>query len=206
MNEEKELRRIAIFCGSSLGADPVFAQQAYCLGQTIARRGSGIVYGGAHVGLMGEVARGVLDEEGEVIGVIPEFLQKKELAHNGITQNYIVSTMHERKAKMEELCDGVIALPGGYGTMDELFEILTWAQLSLHKKPIGLLNVEGFYDPLIEMSEKMIEKKFVKPEYRKLWIIDDNIERLLDRMNVFEPLKNDKWFVTSINALENKTL
>ena len=199
MKEEKTMTRIAVFCGSSLGSDPIFAQQAYNLGKAIANRGCGIVYGGAYVGLMGEVARGVLDEEQEVIGVIPEFLQKKELAHNGLTHNYVVSTMHERKAKMAELSDAVIALPGGYGTLEELFEMLTWAQLALHKKPIGLLNTEGFYDALVAMSEKMIEKQFVKPEYRTLWIVDDNIERLLDRMAAYEPLKNDKWFVAPAN-------
>lgn len=190
------MKNIAVFCGSSSGSDAIFAKNAILLGESIAKRGYGIVYGGAHVGLMGAIANGALSQGGEVIGIIPNFLKQKELEHNHLTQMYIVETMHERKAMMCDLSDGVIALPGGYGTMDELFEMLTWAQLSLHKKPIGILNIDGFYDPLIALSEKMIEKKFVKEEYRSLWIVEDDIETLLDRMSVYEAPLNDKWFVT----------
>lgn len=190
------MKYIAVYCGSSNGSDPIFAEQAYKIGQSIAMRDYGIIYGGARVGLMGAVAQGVLSQGGEVIGVIPEFLQKKELALNGITQNYVVSTMHERKAKMSELSDAIIALPGGYGTMEELFEMLTWAQLALHKKPIGLLNTRGFYDPLIALSESMIDKQFVKEEYRSLMIVEENIEKLIDGLEAYVPLKNDKWFET----------
>lgn len=190
------MKYIAVYCGSSNGSDPIFAEQAYKIGQSIALRGYGIIYGGARVGLMGAVAKGVLSQEGEVIGVIPEFLQKKELALNGITQNYVVSTMHERKAKMSELSDAIIALPGGYGTMEELFEMLTWAQLALHKKPIGLLNTNGFYDPLIALSESMINKQFVKEEYRNLMVVEEDIEKLIDGLEAYVPLKNDKWFET----------
>lgn len=190
------MKYIAVYCGSSNGSDPIFAEQAYKIGQSIAMRGYGIIYGGARVGLMGAVAQGVLSQRGEVIGVIPEFLQKKELALNGITQNYVVSTMHERKAKMSELSDAIIALPGGYGTMEELFEMLTWAQLALHKKPIGLLNTKGFYNPLIALSESMIDKQFVKEEYRGLMVVEEDIEKLIDGLEAYVPLKNDKWFET----------
>ena len=190
------MKYISVFCGSSLGAEEIFVEQATILGRTIARKGYGIVYGGAHVGLMGAVANGALSEKGEVIGVIPRFLQRKELEHKSLTRIYIVDTMHERKAMMNELCDAVIALPGGYGTMEELFEMLTWGQLSLHKKPIALLNVDGFYDPLVAFSEKMIEKGFLKEEYRDLLIVDDDIEKLLSRMESYVPPKNEKWFET----------
>lgn len=191
-----KMKNIAVFCGSSSGSEPVFSEKATLLGQAIAQRGYGIVYGGAHVGLMGAVADGALQAGGEVTGIIPEFLKKKELDHNHLTQIHIVETMHERKALMCEMSDGIIALPGGYGTMDELFEMLTWAQLSLHKKPIGILNINGFYDPLVTLSERMIEKQFVKKEYRNLWIIEDNIEVLLNKMSVYVAPVNDKWFVT----------
>lgn len=190
------MKYISIFCGSSSGAEEIFTEQASILGKTIAHKGYGIVYGGACVGLMGAVANGALSEGGEVIGVIPEFLQRKELGHKALSKMYVVGTMHERKAKMSDLCDAVIALPGGYGTMEELFEMLTWGQLSLHKKPIALLNVDGFYDPLVALSEKMIEKGFLKEEYRDLLIVDDTIEKLLLKMENYVPPKNEKWFET----------
>lgn len=191
------MKYIAVFCGSSNGSEAIFSEKASLLGQTIANRGYGVVYGGAHVGLMGAVAEGALTQGGNVIGVIPQFLQKKELAHKGLTENYIVETMHERKAKMNDLSDAVIALPGGFGTMEELFEMLTWGQLSLHKKPIGLLNVDGFYDALVEMTEKMIEKQFLKPEYRDMLIIDSDIDLLLNKMEAYVAPVNDKWFITN---------
>ncbi len=183
-----------MFCGSSSGNSPEFVKQATLLGEKIAQKGLGVVYGGAHVGLMGAVADGVLSGGGKVIGVIPEFLKKKELEHKNISEIHVVETMHERKALMNKLSDAVIALPGGYGTLEELYEMLTWSQLALHKKPIGILNVDGYYDPLIEMSEKMIENGFLKDEYRKILIVEKNIENLLDKMNKYVPLKNDKWF------------
>lgn len=188
------MKYISVFCGSASGTDNVFMEQATLLGRTIARRGYGIVYGGAHVGLMGAVANAALEEGGEVIGVIPEFLKKKELQHQRLTQIHVVETMHERKALMNKLCDGVIALPGGYGTLEELFEMLTWAQLAIHKKPVGLLNIEGYYEPLIAMSHKMIEKGFLKDEYSNLLLVDRDAEGLLNKMEVFVPLLNDKWF------------
>jgi uncharacterized protein (TIGR00730 family) len=188
------MKYISVFCGSSSGNESVFVEQAILLGKIIARRGYGVIYGGAHVGLMGAVANGALVENGEVIGVIPEFLKQKELAHKNITKMHIVETMHERKALMNELSDAVIALPGGYGTMEELFEMLTWAQLALHKKPVGLLNTGGYYDPLVAMSGKMIEKGFLKDDYRDIMIVESNVDTLLDKMELFVPLKNDKWF------------
>lgn len=190
------MKYISVFCGSSSGAEEIFTEKATVLGKAIARKGYGVVYGGAHVGLMGAVANGALSEKGEVIGVLPRFLQKKELEHKSLSKMYIVDTMHERKAMMNELCDAVIALPGGYGTMEELFEMLTWGQLALHKKPIALLNVEGFYDPLVALSEKMIEKGFLKEEYRDLLIVDEDIEKLLLKMENYVPPKNEKWFET----------
>lgn len=188
------MKYISVFCGSSSGNEAVFIEQAALLGKTIARRKYGIVYGGGNVGLMGAVADGALSESGEVIGVIPEFLKQKELAHLRITRCHVVNTMHERKAMMNDLSDAIIALPGGYGTLEELFEMLTWAQLAIHKKPIGLLNIDGYYDPLVAMSEKMIEKGFLKEEYRNLMIVESDIETLLNKMEAFVPLLNDKWF------------
>lgn len=190
------MKYISVFCGSSSGVEKIYMEQAALLGKTIARRGYGIVYGGAHVGLMGAVADGALSQDGEVIGVIPRFLQEKELEHKRLSGIYLVDTMHERKAMMNDLCDAVIALPGGYGTLDELFEMLTWGQLALHKKPIALYNIDGYYDPLIAMSEKMIEKGFLKEEYRDLLIVATDIGELLDKMEIYTPIKNEKWFET----------
>ncbi|MBD8390127.1 TIGR00730 family Rossman fold protein [Dysgonomonas sp. BGC7] len=190
------MKNISIFCGSSSGNEGVFVDQAAQLGHEIAERGYGLVYGGARVGLMGAVAGGALSNGGKVIGVIPDFLKKKELELKDVSEMHVVDTMHERKALMNELSDGVIALPGGYGTLEELFEMLTWAQLALHKKPVGLLNVEGYYDALIEMSSKMIDKGFLKEEYRELLIVDDDIDLLLNKMEDYIPPANDKWFET----------
>ncbi|MDR1882715.1 MAG: TIGR00730 family Rossman fold protein [Prevotella sp.] len=188
------MKYISVFCGSSSGNESIFATQAALLGKMIARRGYGIVYGGAHVGLMGAVADGALEENGGVIGVIPGFLKQKELGHRKITKLHVVETMHERKALMNELSDAVIALPGGYGTMEELFEMLAWAQLALHRKPIGLLNTEGYYDPLTGMLEKMMEKGFLKDEHKGLLIVESDVEILLNKIELLAPLKNDKGF------------
>ena len=147
------MKRISVFCGSSFGTDKVFEEHAYLLGKTLAAKNIGVVYGGANVGLMGAVANGALQNGGEVIGVLPHFLQTKEIAHTSLTELILVETMHERKTKMDGLCDGVIALPGGFGTLEEFFEMLTWAQLGLHKKPIAILNVNGFYNALLEMMQ-----------------------------------------------------
>lgn len=191
------MKNIAIYCGSSSGNEKIFIESAYSLGKILAKKGYSIIYGGACVGLMGAVADGALSQQGKVIGVIPKFLKEKELEHKGLSEIHIVETMHERKDLMNELSDGAIALPGGFGTMDELFEMLTWAQLSLHKKAISILNIDGYYNALIELCEKMIEKGFLKKEYREMLIIDSDIDRLLNKMETYYPPINDKWFITN---------
>jgi uncharacterized protein (TIGR00730 family) len=187
------MKRITVFCGSSSGTDPVYASQAFRLGEILARHKIELVYGGAKVGLMGAVADGVLKRNGKVIGVLPNFLKHKEIAHEGLTELILVETMHERKTKMSELCDGVIALPGGFGTLEELFEILTWAQLGLHKKPVGLLNVAGFYDPLIQMIQTMVDKGLLKGINQKMLLVSSNIDDLLDQMQKYVPPSVGKW-------------
>lgn len=188
------MKYVTVFCGSAEGKEKIYSEQAFELGKALVRHNYGLVYGGANVGLMGAVADGVLDAGGDVIGVLPRFLERKELAHLGVKKNYLVDTMHERKAKMAELCDAVIALPGGFGTMDELFEMLTWGQLALHRKPIGLLNTCNYYDPLMSFVERMIESKFVKAEYRDMMLIDSEIEQLIRKMEHYVAPKNEKWF------------
>lgn len=190
------MKNIAVFCGSNMGTDPMFKQIAYELGAKLAQANLGLVYGGAKVGLMGAVANGTLDNEGKVVGILPKFLKEKELEHKSLNEFILVDTMHERKAKMYDLSDGVITLPGGFGTLDETFEFLTWAQLTLHKKPTGLLNVNGYFDKLLDFIDVSINCGFVKPEYRSLFIVEDTIDALLDRMKNYVPPLNDKWFVT----------
>lgn len=187
------MKRIAVFCGSSLGKNEVYREQAYLLGQTFAQMGIELVYGGANVGLMKYVADGTLEYGGKAIGIIPGFLEKKEIAHTGLTELLVVKTMHERKSKMSELCDGVIALPGSYGTMEEFFEMITWGQLRLHQKPVAILNINGFYGPLIKQIEIMATEGFLKESSRNLLIVDDNIPGLLDKMKQYQPPAFDKW-------------
>lgn len=193
-----KLDKIAVYCASSIGYDPIYMEGAKRLGQVIGSQGKSLVYGGAHVGLMGAVADGVLSEGGKAYGVIPEFLKVKELEHSGLTECFVVGTMHERKAKMAELADAIIALPGGFGTMEELFEMITWSQLKLHEKPIGLLNINGFYNPLMTFVDRMIDSGFVKDEYRSLLLVEEDANRLLGRMEEFVPLANEKWFEPAI--------
>ena len=187
------MKRIVVFCGSSAGHDPVYMEQALLLGAALAQKKLTLVYGGAKVGLMGAVADGTLNAGGQVIGVLPHFLQQKELAHEGLTELILVDTMHERKTKMNELCDGVIALPGGFGTMEELFEMLTWGQLGLHKKPVGLLNVNGFYDALVELSKTMTSNGFLTAENRDMLLCSHDISDLLQQMEQYQPPANSKW-------------
>ncbi|GAB6012899.1 LOG family protein [Viscerimonas tarda] len=189
------MRRISVFCGSNSGNNLLFKEQAYKLGEELADRNIELVYGGAKVGLMGAVADGVLSNGGKAIGVLPRFFMEKDLEHNSLTELIFVDTMHERKAKMSELCDGIIALPGGFGTMEELFEMLTWAQLSLHKKPIALLNIDGYYDSLLLFMKNMIEKGFLKDEYRKMLLVSDKVSAILRQMEVYSAPVGDKWFV-----------
>jgi uncharacterized protein (TIGR00730 family) len=176
------MKRIAVFCGSSSGKDPIYALHATQLGRTLAERNIGLVYGGALVGLMGLVADAALETGGEVTGVIPEFLGSKEIAHEGLSKLIVVGTMHERKQRMYELSDGFIALPGGFGTMDELLEMCTWSQLGLHQKPIGLLNTNGYYDHLIRLTEHMVKEGFLKDVNRKMILVSGEIKDLLERM------------------------
>jgi uncharacterized protein (TIGR00730 family) len=187
------MKSITVFCGSSPGNESNFKTQATLLGKTLAKRNVRLVYGGARIGLMGAVADGVLNESGKVIGVLPHFLRSKEIAHEGLTELILVESMHERKTRMNELCDGVIALPGGFGTLEELFEMLTWAQLGLHQKPIGILNIDGFYDSLITLIHSMVEKGFLKAMNRDMLLVSDNANDLLDKMNNYVAPVVGKW-------------
>ncbi len=187
------MKSITVFCGSSAGTDKVFMVQAFDLGCVLATNNIQLVYGGAKIGLMGAVADGALSLNGKVIGVLPNFLRSKEIAHDKLSELIIVDSMHQRKAKMNELCDGFIAMPGGFGTMEELFEVLTWAQLGLHKKPIGLLNTNGFYNSLIAMIQEMLDKGFLKAINQEMLIVSDSIEDLLLKMNEYEAPEVGKW-------------
>lgn len=188
-----KLNTICVFCGSSPGNDPQITEAAEKLGVIFAERNITLVYGAAKIGVMGAIAKSVLDKNGKVIGIIPNFLKRKEVVHLGLTELISTENMHERKLKMHETSDGFIALPGGMGTLEELFEIITWLQLGLHEKPIGLLNVNGFYDELIVMLKKMVDKRFLSPENFKLLLVDTEIESLLKKMEDFKPVKQGKW-------------
>ncbi len=187
------MKRVSVFCGSSLGTDEIFQKHAYLLGEALATQKIGLVYGGANIGLMGAVSDGALFKGGEVIGVLPNFLQAKEIAHKNLTQLILVDSMHQRKTTMNELCDGVIALPGGFGTLEEFFEMLTWAQLGLHKKPIALLNIDGFFDSLKNFIQTMVDKGFVKKQNRDMILISDNINDLLNQMKTYVAPSVEKW-------------
>lgn len=187
------LRSICVFCGSSPGNDEKVIAKAKRLGETLAHNKIALVYGAAKIGVMGAVAEGVLRNNGEVIGVIPEFLKLKEVVHLDLTQLISTDTMHERKLKMHELSDGFITLPGGFGTLEELFEIITWAQLGLHQKPIGLLNINGFYNNLIGMLQTMVDAALLKKENMDLLIVDEDIDTLLAKMREFVPKTTPKW-------------
>lgn len=187
------MKRVTVFCGSSFGTDDIYKTQATLLGEKLAEQNIGLVYGGANVGLMGAVADGVLNNAGEAIGVLPNFLKSKEIAHNNLSELILVETMHERKTKMNDLCDGVIALPGGFGTLEELFEMLTWAQLGLHKKPIAILNIDGFYDSLITFIQTTVDKGFLKEANQQMLIVSDNIPELLEKMKNYVAPAVGKW-------------
>ena len=191
--------RYTVFCGSSAGNKEEYVKQATALGEALAQNQIGVVYGGAKVGLMGAIANGALANGGEVIGVLPRFLADVELGHTGLSELLFVETMHERKAKMDELSDGIIALPGGYGTLEEFFEVLTWGQLGLHKKSIALFNVDGFYNPLLDMITTMVDQGFLKEENKNMVIVSDDIEDLLHQMAVYEAPKVGKWLAKKEN-------
>lgn len=187
------MKRITVFCGSSSGTEEIYTSQATLLGETFAKRNIELVYGGAKVGLMGAVADGVLNAGGKAIGVLPNFMRSKEIAHPKLTELILVDTMHERKTKMNDLCDGVIALPGGFGTLDELFEMLTWGQLGLHKKPIVILNIDGYFDALIVFVQTMTDKGLLKEVNQQMLLVSDSIENLLEKMENYVPPTVGKW-------------
>jgi len=181
------MKRLAIYCGSATPADPTYIESAREIGRTLAERGIGVVYGGGRTGLMGAIADSALEAGGEVIGVIPQALVDAEVAHRGLTELHVVDGMHTRKAKFTDLADGFVTIPGGTGTMDELWEALSWAQLGYHTDPVGLLNTAGYYDHLIAFWEKMGEVGFLRPQHRDLLIVADTLEMLLDRMGAHVP-------------------
>jgi uncharacterized protein (TIGR00730 family) len=176
------MESIAVFCASGIGNNPIYRDVAYEFGKYLAKKGKRLVYGGSQLGLMGAVADGVLDGGGKAIGVLPRFMSNKEIAHLNLSELIMVDSMHERKLKMHELSDAVVTLPGGFGTFEELFEMLTWAQLGLHNKPIGILNVEGYYDHLMEMINHMLSEGLLKSENESLLITSSNQEELIEMM------------------------
>jgi uncharacterized protein (TIGR00730 family) len=187
------MKNVCVYCGSNAGAKPIYTERAIALGTQLAKRGLGLVYGGGNVGLMGVVADAVLAAGGEVIGVIPEQLVNWEVAHKGVTKLEVVGSMHERKARMFDLSDGFIAMPGGFGTLDEMFEMLTWRQLGIGDKPCTFLDVDGFYEPLIAMLDRMVTERFLHPDQREdLWHGDD-IDAMLTWMEAYQPAAASKW-------------
>lgn len=191
--ELNQLNSIAVFCASSDGNDAKIIEAATELGEILAKRNIKLIYGGSKLGLMGRVAEGALENGGDVTGVIPDFLKTKEVVHNSLPELITTEDMHERKLKMHDLSDGFIALPGGFGTFEELFEIITWGQLGLHRKPIGLLNVSGYYDDLIEMLKNMVREGLLKKDNFELLLIAENTEELLEKMHNFKPMPVPKW-------------
>ncbi len=188
-----KIENLAVFCASSDGNDEHIYQTAFEVGKKMAEKNIGLVYGGSKLGLMGQVARGVMENGGKTTGVIPDFLKTKEVVHSGLDKLITTTDMHERKLTMNELSDSFIALPGGFGTFEELFEIVTWAQLGLHRKPIGLLNINGFYDDLVHMLNKMCEKDLLKKENLEILLVAENFDELLSKMMSYEPKPVPKW-------------
>lgn len=189
----RSFRRLCVYCGSNRGALPEFTAAAITLGKTLATRGIGVVYGGGHVGLMGVLADAALAAGGEVIGVIPAALEAKELGHSRLTELHVVASMHERKQMMADLSDGFIAMPGGIGTLEELFETFTWLQLGFHHKPVALLNVGGFYDALVGFVRQFTRDGFLKPEHEACLLVEREANALLEKMEAFEPPQLGKW-------------
>lgn len=187
------MKSLCVFCGSNHGAAPAFAAAARELGAALAARRIELVYGGSHVGLMGVVADAVLGNGGRVTGVLPRFMADRELAHTGLTKLHLVDTMHERKRLMAELAEGFVALPGGFGTFEEIFEAITWSQLHLHKFPCALLNVDGYYDSLVEFLRGAAAKGFVRPEQLDALIVAKDAKELFARLETFKPEESEKW-------------
>jgi uncharacterized protein (TIGR00730 family) len=193
MTSARRFDAICVYCGSNAGARPVYADAARRVGELLAGRGIRLVYGGGRVGLMGIVADAALAVGGEVIGIIPRSLDRREVAHRGVSELRIVESMHERKAMMNDLSDGFIALPGGFGTLEELFEMLTWSQLGIHRKPVGLLDVDGYYAPLTRLLDHAVSERFLHSDHRNLLLADVDPAMLLDRMGSFAPPITQKW-------------
>jgi len=187
------MKNILVYCGANIGTNVMYREAATELGKTLATKQINLIYGGGSVGLMGVVADAVMANGGHVVGVIPHFLDQLEVGHKSLPELHKVESMHERKALMEKLCDGIITLPGGYGSIDELFEILTWAQLGLHKKPIAILNVNGFYDFLLKQLDVMVQEGFLRQETRNFLLVSDNVDELLIKMSEFQPTYIPKW-------------
>lgn len=187
------MQRICVFCGSAAGVAPAYAESARQFGRALAGRGLGLVFGGGHVGLMGTVADAALAAGAEVIGVLPKALQAREVGHQGLTQLHVVADMHERKAMMAELSDGFVALPGGLGTLEELFEVWTWAMLGFHRKPVCLLDVDGYWGPLLAMVERMVEEGFVIAAHRRMLVVDDSVEGMLDQIAEYQAPQVPRW-------------
>lgn len=187
------LASLAVFCGSSAGAQPEYRAAARALGANLAARGIGVVYGGASIGLMGAVADAALEAGGEVVGVLPRHLAAKEISHAGLTRLELVDTMHERKARMAELADAFVAMPGGLGTYEELFEIWTWGQLGLHRKPLGLLDVAGYYAPLVRLVDGMVEQGFVRAAHRAMLQVAQDADGLVEQLLRYQPREERKW-------------
>jgi uncharacterized protein (TIGR00730 family) len=187
------VRRLCVFSGSSPGGHPDYAQAAAGLGATLAARGIGLVYGGASVGLMGTIADAVLDAGGDVVGVIPQALVDREIAHPGVSDLHVVGSMHERKARMADLSDGFIALPGGMGTLEELFEVYTWTQLGLHAKPLGLLDVRGYYAQLAAFLDHAVAERFVTVEHREMLVVEQRADAMIEAFRRWRPPLRAKW-------------
>ncbi|MCB7479658.1 TIGR00730 family Rossman fold protein [Christiangramia sediminis] len=187
------IHNLAVFCASSDGNDKLIFDTAYVVGKRMAEENIRLVYGGSKLGLMGQVAKGLMDHGGKATGVIPDFLKTKEVVHTGLDKLITTQDMHERKLNMNELSDAFISLPGGFGTFEELFEIVTWAQLGLHRKPIGLLNINGFYDDLINMLNKMTSKGLLKKDNLEILLVSDDFDELLGKMRNFKPKPVPKW-------------
>jgi uncharacterized protein (TIGR00730 family) len=188
-----QLSAVAVYCGSNSGNDPAYAEAAASLGRTLAKRGIRLVYGGGQVGLMGVVADAVMESGGEVYGVITEALVAREVSHRGLARLQVVGTMHERKAAMADAADAFVMLPGGFGTLDEFFEVLTWTQLGIHAKPCGVLDVAGFFAPLRALVDGAVAAGFVHPAHRDMIVADDDPVRLLDRLAAWSPVTVSKW-------------
>ena len=187
------ISRLCVFCGSNFGARPVYAQAARALAAALAERGIALVFGGSSVGLMGALADAMLAAGGDAIGIIPQRLVDKEVAHRGLTEQHVVGSMHERKAMMADLSDGFVALPGGIGTLEELFEVWTWGQLGYHRKPFGLLDAGGYYDALGAFLDQSVAEGFLRPEHRGMLLVETSPHALLDRFAAYEPPVVTKW-------------